>query len=309
MRSEAMLSVALFVLGTGALLAQQEPAFPGIQASVVVSAEARHGTIVPPLHAGDVVVTQGKQRDEVVSLEPLLSSQAGVQLFVLIDDSLSTSDLGSKLTDVREFINAQPKNVEIGVAYMRNGTALVTQNPTNDHVLAAKALRLPTGESAGGASPYFSLGELIKRWPNTNAARQVTLISDGIDPYWESFSLDDPYVNEAISEAQRARVVVNAIYARGDGHLGHTLWRNTLGQSFLSELADSTGGEAYYLATDSPPSFTPYFNQITKRMQQAYLLTFKAQPGAKSGMQAVKIATEVPNVDLVAQSRVFVPAT
>jgi hypothetical protein len=104
-------------------------------------------------------------------------------------------------------------------------------------------------------------------------------------------------------------VVVNAIHARGDGHLGHTLWRNNLGQSFLSELADSTGGEAYYLATDSPPSFTPYLNQISKRMQHAYLLTFRAHPGPKSGMQPVRIATEVPNVDLVAQSRVYVPVS
>lgn len=309
MKLKALLSAILFAVFGLAALAQQEPAFPGTQASVVVSAEAQHGTTVPALRAEDVIVTQGKQRDQVMSLEPLFSSQAGVQIFILIDDSLSTSDLGPKLNDIRQFIAAQPANVQVGVAYMRNGTALIAQNPISDHALAAKALRLPTGESAGGASPYFSLGELIKRWPETNAARQVVMISDGVDPYWDSFSLDDPYVNEAIDQAQRARVVVNAIYARGDGHVGHTLWRNTLAQSFLSELADSTGGEAYYLATDSPPSFTPYFNQIAKRMQHGYLLTFKAQPGAKSGMQPVKISTEVPNVDLVAQSRVYVPVS
>jgi len=309
MKLKALLSAILFAVFGLAALAQQEPAFPGTQASVVVSAEAQHGTTIPALRAEDVIVTQGKQRDQVISLEPLFSSQAGVQVFILIDDSLSTSDLGPKLNDIRQFIGAQPANVQVGVAYMRNGTALIAQNPTNDRAAAAKALRLPTGESAGGASPYFSVGELIKRWPETNAARQVVMISDGIDPYWDSFSFDDPYVNEAIDLAQRARVVVNAIYARGDGHLGHTLWRNTLGQSFLSELADSSGGEAYYLATDSPPSFTPYLNQIAKRMQHAYLLTFKAQPGPKSGMQPVKISTEVPNVDLVAQSRVYVPVS
>lgn len=308
MKLKALLSAIFFVVSASAL-AQQEPAFPGTKASIVVSAEARHGAIVPTLRADDVIVTQGKQRDQVISLEPLLNSQAGVQVFILIDDSLSTSDLGPKLNDIRDFINAQPPSVQVGVAYMRNGTALVAQNPSKDHALAAKALRLPTGESAGGASPYFSLGDLIKRWPQTNAARQVVLISDGVDPYWDGFSLDDPYVNEAIAQAQRAGVVVNAIYARGDGHLGHTLWRNTLAQSFLSELADSTGGEAYYLATDSPPSFTPYLNQISKRMQQAYLLTFRVQPGPKSGMQPVKIATELPNVDLVAQTRVFVPVS
>ncbi len=309
MKLRALLSAIFLVASASVALARQDPSLPGTQASVVVSAEARHGTTVPTLQARDVIVTQGKQRDQVISLEPLLNSQAGVQVFILIDDSLSSSDLAPKLNDIRQFITAQPASAQVGVAYMRNGTALVAQNPTSDHALAAKVLRLPTGDSAGGASPYFSLGELIKKWPETNAARQVVMISDGVDPYWDSFSLDDPYVNEAIAQAQRARVVVNAIYARGDGHLGHTLWRNTLAQSFLSELADSTGGEAYYLATDSPPSFTPYLNQITKRMQHAYLLTFKAQPGPKSGMQPVKVATEVPNVDLVVQSHVYVPVT
>ena len=87
------------------------------------------------------------------------------------------------------------------------------------------------------------------------------------------------------------------------------MWRNTLGRSFLSELADFTGGEAYYVATDSPPSFTLYLSQITKRMQQEYLVTFKAQPGAKSGLQRVKIATEHPNIGLVAPSHVDVPVS
>ena len=306
MKSKALLSAIFFLAFAFAAFAQHEPAFSGTPASVVVSAEAQHGTTVPALQAEDVIVTQGKQRDQVISLEPLLSSQAVVQLFMLIDDSLSPSDLGPKLNDIRQFIDAQPANVQVGVTYMRNGTALVAQNPTPDHALAAKALRLPMGESA---SPYLSLGEWMKRWAPTGAARPVIMISDGVDANWDSFSLADPRVHEAIAQAQRARVVVNAIYARGDGHLGPALWRNNLGQSFLSELADSTGGEAFYVATDSPASFRPYLNQISKRMQIAYRLTFRAQPGPVSGMQPVKIATEVPNVDLVAQSHIYVPVS
>lgn len=306
MKSKALLSAILFLALAFAAFAQHEPASSGTQASVVVSAEAQHRTTVPALQAEDVIVTQGKQRDQVISLEPLLSSQAVVQLFMLIDDSLSPSDLGPKLNDVRQFIDAQPANVQVGVAYVRNGTALVAQNPTPDHALAAKALRLPMGESA---SPYLSLGEWMKRWAPTDAARPVIMISDGVDANWDSFSLADPRVHEAIAQAQRARVVVNAIYARGDGHLGPALWRNNLGQSFLSELADSTGGEAFYVATDSPASFRPYLNQISTRMQRAYLLTFRAQPGLESGRQPVRIATEVPNVDLVAQSHIYVPVS
>jgi hypothetical protein len=298
----------LAMLFASAAWAQQEGAFPGTAVSIVVTAEPHHGSDAPELRAQDVTVMQGSQRDHVVSLEPLSSSQAGVQLFFLIDDSLSSSDLGTKLNDLRSFINAQPAGSQIGVAYMRNGTAMILQNLTANHSQAAHALRLPTGAAGSSGSPYFSLQDLLKRWPQGSAARQVVMISDGIDSYWDGGSFDDPYVDAAIAQAQRAGVVVNAIYARGEGHFGHTLWRVNWGQNFLSQVADSTGGEAYFLANDSPVSFTPYLNQIAKRMQHQYLLTFKAQPGSKSGMQPVKVKTEVPNVELVAQSRVFVPA-
>jgi hypothetical protein len=298
----------LTALFSSAAFAQQEAAFPGTAVSIVVTAESHHGADVPAIRAQDVTVMQGNQRDQVVSLEPLSSSQAGLQLFFLIDDSLSSSDLGTKLNDLRSFINAQPAGSQVGIAYMRNGTAMILQNLTSNHAQAANALRLPVGEAGSSGSPYFSLQDLLKRWPQGKAARHVVMITDGIDSYWDGGSLDDPYVDAAITQAQRTGVVVNAIYARGEGHLGHTLWRVNWGQNFLSQVADSTGGEAYFLANDSPVSFTPYLNQIAKRMQHQYLLTFKAQPGAKSGMQPVKVRTEVPNVELVAQSRVFVPA-
>lgn len=287
---------------------QQEPAFPGSPVRIVVAAEARHGKEVPPIRAEDVIVMQAKQRQKVIEWQPIATSQLGAQLFLLIDDSLSTSDLGSKLNDIRGFINSQPATVQVGIAYMRNGTALITQSLTKDHGQAAKALRLPIGDSGASASPYFSLQDLLKHWPEDNVAREVIMITDGIDAYWDSNSLDDPYVNSAIEQAQRQGVVVNAIYARGDGHMGHTFWRINSGQTFLSEVADATGGEAYYLANDSPVTFTPYFNELTERMKHQYLLTFDAQPGRKSGFQPIKVSTEVPNVDLVAPNRVYVPS-
>jgi hypothetical protein len=287
--------------------AQQEPAFPTTPVKIVVAAEARHGKDVPEIRAEDVVVMQAEQRQKLIAWQPIASSQVGAQIFLLIDDSLSTSDLGSKLNDIRGFINSQPTTVQVGVAYMRNGTALVTQNLTSDHAQAAKGLRLPTGDSGASASPYFSLQDLLKHWLQNDTAREVIMITDGIDAYWDSNSLDDPYVNSAIEQAQRQGVVVNSIYARGEGHLGHTFWRINSGQNFLSEVADGTGGEAYYLANDSPVAFTPYFNELTERMKHQYLLTFDAQPGRKSGFQPIKVSTEVPNVDLVAPKRVYVP--
>ncbi|MFL6436387.1 MAG: hypothetical protein ACJ71Q_02320 [Terriglobales bacterium] len=305
-RPTVILTIGVLFVISVCMEAQQEPAFPATPVKVIVAAEARHGKDVPQIRAEDVIVTQSKQRQKVIAWQPIASSQTGMQLFLLIDDSLSSSDLGSKLNDIRGFITSLPATVQIGVAYMRNGAALAVQNLTTNHEQAAKALRLPTGDSGASASSYFSLQDLLKHWPQGSDAREVIMITDGIDSYWDANSLDDPYVNSAIEQAQRQGVMVNAIYARGDGHLGHTLWRINSGQTFLSEVADATGGEAYYLANDSPVSFTPYFKDLTERTKHQYLLTFDAQPGRKSGFQPIKVSTEVPNVDLVAPNRVYV---
>lgn len=302
----ATLTFLAVVLSSSAVVAQSEPAFPTVPAKMVVTAEPHKGKQVPEIQAADVIVMQQKQRDRVVSWQPVNSSEIGIQLFVLIDDSLNTSDLGSKLADVRSFLQSQPAFVQTGVAYMRNGTALMAQNLTSDHAQAAKAVRLPLGEPNASSSPYFSLQDLLKRWPKTNAAREVVMITDGIDPYWDSNDLDDPYVNAAIEQAEREGVVVNAIYESGSGHFGHTLWRTNLGQSFLSEVADGTGGESYYIGIGSPVNFVPYFKELTEREQHQYLLTFDAQPGKKPGYERIKLSTEVPGVELVGQTRVYV---
>jgi hypothetical protein len=132
------------------------------------------------------------------------------------------------------------------------------------------------------------------------------MITDGVDPFWGGPDLDDPYVQGALVDAQRSHTVVSSIYARSAGHFGHSYFRTMLGQSFLSELADATGGEAYYLANDSPVSFVPYFNQLDQHLQNEYLLTFEAQPGKKAGLQRVKLSIEVPNAELVGPTAVWV---
>jgi len=57
----------------------------------------------------------------------------------------------------------------------------------------------------------------------------------------------NPYVDTAIEQAQRAGVIIYAIYATGIGHFGHTYWRFFWGQNYLSKVTTETGGEAYFL--------------------------------------------------------------
>jgi len=302
-----VLGLTLVALGTRSF-AQQVPAANGVPVHMVVTVEARHGSEVPVINREDVLVHEGRDRDQVTDWVPAQGDHAGLELFILLDDS-SSSSLGTQLEDIRKFIMGQPSSAKIGIAYMQNGIARVEQNLTSDHALAAKALRLPLGTRTANASPYFSLSDLVKHWPQSDNRREVLMVSDGVDLYYGSGDLLDPYLAAAIEDAQRASVLVSAIYNPGVGHFGHSYWRTYWGQIYLARVAEETGGEAYYIGLSGPPvAFAPYLNDLAGRLNHQYLLTFLAKPEKKARLQQIKLATEVPNADLVSADRVYVPA-
>ena len=306
-----MVGLAVGALGVPSV-AQQTAAANGVPVHMVVTVEARHGSDVPVINREDVMVHEGHDRDQVTEWVPAQGDHADLELFILLDDGSSTS-IGNQLDDIRKFIKEQPSSAKIGVAYMRNGTAQIDQNLTSDHALAAKALRLPMGIAGGNASPYFSLSDLLKRWPESvsqsNSRREVLMASDGIDRYYGSPDLLDPYLTEAIENAQRAGVIVSAIYTPGTGHFGHSYYRTYWGQIYLAKLAEETGGESYYIGFTGPPvAFAPYLNDLANRLNHQYLLSFLAKPEKKAGLRRVKVTTEVSNAEIVAAENVYVPA-
>jgi len=288
--------------------AQQASAPAGPAVNMVVTADARHGMNPGPVDQQDVMVYEGKTRDSVTSWVPAKGENADLELFILIDDSASAS-LGTQLDDIRQFISSQPSTTKVGVAYMQNGIAQIVQNLTSDHAQAAKSVRLPMGIAGVNASPYFSLEDLIKRWPAGSRRREVLMISDGIDLYYGE-DLQDPYVSHAIEQAQRAGIVIFAIYNPGAGHYAHSYWRSYWGQLYLSQVTDETGGDSYYMGFNGPAvSFVPYLDQLQHRLNNQYLLTFTAKPEKKSGLQPVRLTTELPNTELIGADHVYVPAS
>ncbi len=305
---EVLIGLSTLVLVAGTISAQN--ATPnGASVHMVVTAEARHGSDVPEITQRDVMVFEGHDRDEVTSWIPAKGDNAALELFILLDDG-SGINLGTQLDSLRKFIMAQPASTKIGIAYMQNGTAKVAQAPTGDHALAAKALRLPLGVGSADASPYFSLSDLIKRWPQSAARREVFMATDGVDLYYGVRDLQDPYLDAAIDDAVRAGIIAYAIYTPGAGHIGHSYWQNYWGQIYLSRLTDETGGESYYIGfTGGPVRFDPYLEDMENRLAHQYLLTFNAKPQKKNGWQRIKITTEVPNAELVSTHRAYVSAS
>ena len=292
-------------IGAGALSARDIPG-PGLPVSVVVTAAGQKSASAPQLTADDVLVSENKQHMPVTGLEPL-RGQGGLQLWLLIDDG-SATNLGTQLADLKKFVLAQHATTQIGIGYMRNGGVQTVQPLTSDHQLAAKAMRLPTGMPGISASPYLALAELIHKWPAGSAAREVLMVSSGIDPDFGS-GPDNPYLDAAIDAAQRAGIVVYSIYYSGAGRWAHAYWQLFWGQNYLAQLSDETGGQLYYLGTENPVSMAPYLDDLSQRLSRQYLLTFLAKPESKPGFQAVKIRTELPHVTLVGPSRVYVPAS
>jgi hypothetical protein len=264
---------------------------------MIVSVEAKHGNEVPTVHKQDVRVMHDKDRLQVTDWTPCESTGAGLQLFLLVDETINT-DVGLQFNDLKKFIENQPSSTAIGVGYARDGATQIAQNPTNDHARAAQALRLPMGYEAIN-SIYLSLSDLIKRWPQSTGCREVLLISSGID--FLQPGIQDSYMLDAINQAQRAAIQVYAMYAQALGHAGHSFWLNYWGQYNLSEVTDQTGGEFYI------QGLTP-LNQYKERLTHQFRLTFLATPTNAGGVQRIQLRTEVPNAELVGQNSIYVPS-
>jgi hypothetical protein len=132
---------------------------------------------MPEVTREDVIVRQSKDHLQVTGWTSARGDHAGLDLFILVDDA-SESSLGSQLDDLRAFINAQSPTTSVGVGYMRNGTVQIVQNFTTEHAQAAKALRLPIASSGAYGSPYLSVIDLRKRWPEHPNRLEGVMVTD-----------------------------------------------------------------------------------------------------------------------------------
>lgn len=280
------------------------------QIQVTITASASSGTALPALGRQDVIVHQDGRPQQVLELIPASNPKSSLQLAILVDDGLN-SEIGTQFDDLRQFIHSLPANCQVEIAFAANGSASVLQGFTSDRDLAAKALRLPVGESQAQMGVYFAVSDLVKKWPAGAARREILLISDGIDlTYGVAESAPGLNLGLALARdaAQRNNIIIYSLFASGASMLSHNPYLILNGQGCLSQLAIETGGDAFFLGDRTPVDFRPYLQQVTKFLGQQYLLKFRAALPPQAGFHKLQVSTEIPHVEILAPMRVYLPA-
>jgi hypothetical protein len=290
-----LLALTLFTATTFAAQAQQEGPTP-TQALVAVDSKS---PTVPTI--SDVTIKVNNRATTLTGLTPVQAT--GAQVAILVDDGLRMS-MARELPALRDFVKGLRPGTEVFVGYMQNGRVITGQGFTTDYNAAANGFRIPVGSPGLSASPYFCLSDFVKRWPENAGsgapkARFVLMITNGVDPYNGSTSImnqNSPYVDAAVKDAQRAGVAVYSMYYSDAGFRGGR--SSFSGQSYLAQIAEGTGGTAYYQGSGNPVSMEPYLKQFQKAISETYVASFVA-PGGR-GLVQLKISTKLPKTKLYA---------
>lgn len=263
-------------------------------------------TVVPAKNASAVALNpqdlslkvDGKATN-ITNVEPLKGANSKVEMVVLIDDS-ARSGLGNQMNDVASFIKTLPPNTAVTVGYMENGRAALTGPLSMNRDQVVRTLRVPISVPGANASPYFSLDALAKSWPSNDpdARREVVMITNGVDNYDRGYDPYDPYMQTAINDAVKAHMIVYSIYWQDSGRFNRGGFAANAGQNLLLEVTDATGGNSYWMGMGSPVSLVPYFNDIKRRLDNQYELSFMAPSNGRPELASLRLkATNGAKID------------
>ena len=284
----------------------------GTPTQTVVTVMPKSGNETLTIPESQVQATVDGKRAKIANWTALRGEQAGLQLVVLIDSS-ARSGLSLQYSDLKSFVQNLPEGAQVGVAYMQNGRAVIAQNITADHALAAKAFVLTAGIPGGSASPYFCLSDLVKNWPSGNTTtdrREVLMITDGVDLYYgRGYDPNDPYVQTAISDAQKAGILVHSIFFKNTGRFDNSQWTEASAQNYLNQVSQGTGGRAYWQGFGNPVSFVPFLDDLSRRLKNQYELGILANPRNKAQLVPLKVKVTASGTKVDAPQMILVPGS
>jgi hypothetical protein len=307
-------AIAVYLAVTTLLAApafSQSDALQGQGKAVVTVLPKTDGAVPPSVNAQDMSLIIDGKMAQITSIKPFLSPENNIELVLLIDNSARTS-LGTQLEAIGAFVKSLPPNVKAAIAYMQNGQALFDGPLSTDHAQVLRALHLTGGPAGASASPYFCLSDLAKRWPSQDQAarREVVMVSDGVDPYNMRYDPENPYLQSAISDSVRARLVVYSLYWESRGTRSNRRYENNTGQNYLNEVTQATGGKSFWMGMGNPVSFDPYFDELIRRFRNQYQLGFTTGLTGKPKIEELKLKFSAPGAEVASPQKVIVyPAT
>ncbi len=302
-----LLPIAIVGTCLAPVLAQQEGSTP-TQTLVTVDSKA---PVTPAV--SNITIKVDNRQTPLTGITRL--APGGTEVALLIDDGLRWS-AARELADMQSFIKSLPEGTEIFVGYMQNGRVVPAHYFTTDLAAAAQSVHIPSGLPGSSGSPYLCVSDFVKKWPKDNLgptpiggaspsreARFIIMITNGVDPYNGSTSLanqDSPYVAAAVTDVQRAGIPVYSIYFSDAGFRGGQA--SFSGQSYLAQIADGTGGQAYYEGTGNPVSMTPFFKEFQRAIAETYIASFDAP--SRKDLVSIKLMTNLPGTKLHAANEV-----
>jgi hypothetical protein len=285
-----------------------QPIQDAAQGQAIVTVLPAHGSAeAAPVAIKDLQLKINGKPAAATAWTALRGADAPIEMVVLIDSGIRT-DFGSQLSELADFVKEAPSHARIAIAVMQNGQAILATPLSDNPTVALRGVRLPLGSAGSSASPYFCLSDLAKHWPSTDqsARRVVVMITNGIDNYLPRFDPDDLYVQAAIQDSVRARLLVYSIYWQDRGGPSSTSFMANGGLSLLQMVADATGGKCYSLGTGEPVSLIPYLTDLRVQLRNQYRLSFSAPLEGKSRLLSLHVKASTPGVKTLAPEQVMV---
>jgi len=303
MKRQAMIVCIAAMLSAGCAVAQS-----GVQSgegqAVVTVLPRQHSELAPNISMQDLNIKVNGKESSVTGWTPFRAPDDRLELVILIQSP--ARNLGRQFDELGHFIQGLDPQTKAAIAYMDHGHAAFAAPLTADHAQVVKELQLAVGSSA---SPYFCLSDLAKNWPSQERGvrREVLMVTDGVDPYNPRNDLDDTYVQAAINDAVRAGLVVYSIYWNGRGDADPTAGGSANASlSLLSTVTQATGGTSYGVGMSNPVSFQPYLDDLARRLENQYRLSFSARLDRKPAVEnlSLKLSGFAAQVD--APGQVFI---
>jgi hypothetical protein len=275
--------------------------------TTVVTALGPNYTAPPAITKDDISVYSKKAKLNVTGWEPAKGNDGQLQLAILIDDAVSPRAIGLQFNDLKDFIEQQPADTQVGLFYAQYGSFTTAAKFSTNHQEVASKLHLPLGRRSG-ASPsiYLSMSDLAKKWPGNpeSSRREVLVLTSGMDLLEPG--VQDPYFDSAVTNVQKYGVIVHSMYI-GPLRLGLSFF-GMIAQGNLGQITSQSGGDAFFQGVSTPVSFKPFLNQLDTLLQNQYLVSFEPPDGAKPGrLLPLDVRVEQHDVKLLYPRNVLVP--